>query len=86
MDKETKVRENRLRRAADRRGLKLSKSRSRDPSAIDFGRYALIDVESGGTVHAVRADRWIHCLSLEEVEDWLGMGHATIRPPCSSIP
>jgi hypothetical protein len=34
----------RLRRMADRNGLRLVKSRSRDPRAVDYGLYALIDV------------------------------------------
>jgi len=34
-----KVRENRLRRAAGRQGLRLIKSRRRDPRAVDYGRY-----------------------------------------------
>lgn len=38
-----KVRENRLRRMAARRGLQLVKSRRRDPGAWDFQTYALID-------------------------------------------
>ena len=37
-----KVRENRLRRAANRQGLKLIKSRRRDPRALDFGAYWLV--------------------------------------------
>jgi hypothetical protein len=37
-----KVRENRLRRMADRQGLKLVKSRRRDPRALDYGTYALV--------------------------------------------
>ncbi len=36
-----KVRENRLRRMAERQGLKLHKSRRRDPRAIDYGTYHL---------------------------------------------
>lgn len=72
MDQETKVRENRLRRAADRQGLRLSKSRSRDPKALDFGLYALIDTETNGTVHPMLANRWSHALTLDEVEQWLG--------------
>jgi hypothetical protein len=36
-----KVRENRLRRMAERQGLRLEKSRRRDPSAIGYGRYML---------------------------------------------
>jgi hypothetical protein len=37
-----KVRENRLRRKAERQGLKLVKSRRRDPLALDYQLYALI--------------------------------------------
>jgi hypothetical protein len=40
---EYKVLENRLRRAARRQGLHLEKSRTRDPQALDFGRYWLLD-------------------------------------------
>jgi hypothetical protein len=40
-DPADKVRENRVRRAAERQGLQLEKSRRRDPRAIDFGRYWL---------------------------------------------
>lgn len=40
---EYKVLENRMRRAAERQGLRLEKSRARDPNAIDFGSYQLID-------------------------------------------
>jgi hypothetical protein len=43
MDTAGKVRENRLRRAAERRGLRLEKSRRRDPGAIGYGTYQLID-------------------------------------------
>jgi hypothetical protein len=39
-----KVRENRLRRVAERRGLRLEKSRRRDPRAIDWGTYQLVDL------------------------------------------
>jgi len=34
-----KVRENRLRRAAGRQGLRIVKSRRRDPLALDYGRF-----------------------------------------------
>lgn len=61
-----KVRENRLRRVAERRGLRLEKSRRRDPQAIDFGGFMLIDnymncVVSGGNPYA-------YSLSLDDVE------------------
>ncbi len=42
-DGEYKVFENRLRRAARRQGLRLEKSRTRDPRALDYGKYWLLD-------------------------------------------
>jgi hypothetical protein len=70
-DEGNKVRENRLRRAADRQGLRLEKSRSRDPNAIDYGLYALIDVQTSGTVNSAIADRWVHSWMLDVVEEYL---------------
>jgi hypothetical protein len=43
MDTRTKVRENLLRRMADRQRLQLQKSRRRDPNALDYGTYWLTD-------------------------------------------
>ncbi|MFF0469349.1 hypothetical protein ACFYPX_18195 [Micromonospora zamorensis] len=43
MNTDEKVRENRLRRAADRQRVTLTKSRRRDPKAWDYGRYWLHD-------------------------------------------
>ncbi|WP_422634821.1 hypothetical protein [Sphingobium sp.] len=37
-----KVRENKLRRMAERQGWLLEKSRRRDPKAKDFGKYRLL--------------------------------------------
>jgi hypothetical protein len=61
-----KVREDRLRRMADRQGLILHKSRRRDPRALDYGRYKLLDantrfVKGGGD----------HGMTLDEVERFL---------------
>lgn len=42
MDQEEKVRENRLRRMAQRQGLRLAKTRRLDPLAIDYGTYQLV--------------------------------------------
>lgn len=51
--------ENRLRRMAERQGLKLEKSRRRDPHAIGFGGYQLTDqrnvVVFGGAPHEFSA-------------------------------
>ncbi len=63
-----KVKENRLRLTAERRGLKLKRSRRRDPKAVDFGGYMLVDIRTdavvlGGGVFSFQA-------SLEEVETY----------------
>ena len=41
-----KRREARLRRLADRAGVRIEKSRRRDTLATDFGMYSLIDVRA----------------------------------------
>ncbi|MFE0532042.1 hypothetical protein ACFW0V_31015 [Micromonospora parva] len=68
-DSATKVRENRLRRAARRQGLTLEKSRSRDPKALDFGTYHLRD--ESGKVIAKGGTRAAYGLSLDQVEEQL---------------
>lgn len=67
-----KSRETRLRNTADRSGYKLSRSRSRDPRAVDYGLYALIDVQTGGAINPAIANRWVHSWSLDECEAYLG--------------
>lgn len=57
-----KVRENRLRRTAERRGLKLTRSRRRDPKAIDYGLYWLTDAQTGKPVSPAAG------LHLDEIE------------------
>jgi hypothetical protein len=66
-----KVMENRLRRVADRRGLKLVKSRSRDVNAVDYGLFALIDVRTGGAINPAIANRWACSWTIEEVRSYL---------------
>ena len=68
---ENKVRENRLRRAADRQGLKLRRSPRRDENAIDYGLYALTSVGEGrGTIHE-QGPISIFTLDLDDVEQYL---------------
>jgi hypothetical protein len=68
-DQEVKVQENRLRRAAERQGLRLVKSRRRDPRAFDYGKYMLVDVQTNGVVFGVVAG---HIgADLDEVEAYL---------------
>lgn len=45
-----KIRENRLRRVAARRGKMLVKSRRRDPEALDYGLYVLVEDCKGNRV------------------------------------
>ncbi len=43
MDQDEKVRVNRLRRMAARRGLRLIRSRQRDPGGLDYGKFRVED-------------------------------------------
>ena len=65
------VRENRVRRMAKRRGYRLVKSRSRDPQAVDYDLYAVIDVRTNGAVNPPIAGRWLCSWLLDKVEDYL---------------
>ena len=62
-----KVRENRLRRMADRQGLALQKCRRRDPRAFDFGTYQLIDPWLSNAVVAKHHESG-YGLTLDDVE------------------
>ena len=68
------IRENRLRRMAERQGLRLTKVRPRDPGVIEHGIYTLERDQS----HAVEPPRsdipWGTPLSLDEVEALLKGG------------
>ena len=64
-----KVRENRARRAAERQALKLTRSRRRDPRAIDYGGYWLHDIETGAEIIGGR-----HGVPLETIEEQLNKG------------
>jgi transcriptional regulator with XRE-family HTH domain len=64
-----KVREIRLRRMAERQGLKLARSRRRDPRAIDYGRYMIVDTFTN-TVVAGELNT-PGALDLDEVEAYL---------------
>ncbi len=58
-----KVRENRLRRMAGRQGFVLVKSRRRDPRAVDYGGYWLVDPRANALVAGEQFG-----LDLDEVE------------------
>ena len=65
-----KTREIRLRRMAERQGLALHKSRRRDPRALDYDRWTIVDTDTGtvvaGTTHTGRPS-----FSLDDVEHFL---------------
>ena len=46
MDAKERVRERRIRRMAERQGYKLSRSARRDPRALDYRKYSLIDLRT----------------------------------------
>ena len=74
MDAKTKVRENRLRRMASRQGLRLEKSKQRDPMALDYGKYSLANGRRGHIYVLIgQAD-------LDQLEEWLEIG----RQPASA--
>lgn len=65
-DMSWKVRENRLRRMAERQGLQMQKSRRRDQRAVDWGTYRLIDPATNSVVsYAGWCD---YGLTLDEIE------------------
>jgi hypothetical protein len=56
MNTTEKVRENRLRRMADRQGLRLVKSPRRDPRALGYGTYRLVGPQANSTSGALTID------------------------------
>ena len=67
--RDNQVRENRLRRMADRQGLRLEKSRRRDPQALTFGTYRLVDLYTNNLVLGDR-ERGFGC-DLDGLEKYL---------------
>ena len=64
--KNEEAREDRLRRSAVRQGLRLEKSRRRDPRAFDYGTYQLVDLY----LNTLVAGNWNYGygLTLDQVE------------------
>jgi hypothetical protein len=71
MSEEEKVRENRLRRKIERMGYMLMKSRARDPDALTYGGFQIVDPETkmliAGWGNAERG----YALDLDGVEAWI---------------
>jgi hypothetical protein len=66
---QNKVRENRIRRAAQRQGLTLTKSRRRDARATDFGTFMLIDEQTNAVVAS--GSQYSYGMDLDAVEAFL---------------
>lgn len=64
-----KVHENRLRRMAERQGLRLEKSRRRDPRALDYDRWYILDTQTRTVIAGLDAGR--HAMTLAQVEAFL---------------
>jgi hypothetical protein len=69
MDQAERVRERRLRRMADRQGFALRKSRRRDPRAMDYDGWMIVDAFTNTIVAGELNSR--RALSLDEVEAYL---------------
>jgi len=67
---EDKVRENKLRRMAERQGRKLEKSRRRDPRAVDYGGYMLLDARTNAVIAG--DSPFAYSLTLDDVEAMVG--------------
>jgi hypothetical protein len=64
--------ENRLRRAARRLGLRLEKSRSRDPHDPTFGGYMLVYIERNAIAYGAAGHKEHgYGLTLDDVETYL---------------
>ena len=64
-------REARLRSTAERQGLRLFKSKRRDPRAIDYGTYILVDVTTNTVVCGGTDGGFQNGLDLDAVEQAL---------------
>jgi hypothetical protein len=70
-DTTDKVRENRLRRMAERQGLLLQKSRRRDHLAWDFGLFQLVDPDDEDKRLIGDLSRKGYGANLDEIEHYL---------------
>jgi hypothetical protein len=66
---EEKVMENKLRRMAARQGLQLVKCRRRDPRALGYGGYMVVDIARNFVVAGAHPIEY--SLTLEDVEEHL---------------
>jgi hypothetical protein len=64
-----KVRENRLRRMLARRGYQLVKNRARDPRALGYGKYMIMNLsdnrEAAGGLDLDAVEQWVRRTDME---------------------
>lgn len=77
MDPSEKTREKRLRRMADRQGFFLTRSRRRDPRALGYGRFAIVDKFTGAPVYGELDTH--NSLSMDDVEAWLTSDERSLK-------
>jgi hypothetical protein len=72
-----RTREARLRRAAERQGFQVCKSRRRDRRALGYGRYWIADARTGDVIAGLtEPDPYaVPEMTLDEVEQWLSQDH-----------
>ena len=68
-DTPEKAKEVRLRRTAQRQGLTVARSRSRNPMAPDYGYYAIADMNTNAWEAGISSTG--HSMTLDDVEKWL---------------
>jgi hypothetical protein len=66
-----KTRENLMRRKAARYGLRLIKSNRRDPDALDYGLFALVDPRTNGAINPALVGQFVCSWSLDQIEAYL---------------
>ena len=71
VDTATRTREQRLRRMAGRQGLKLHKSPRRDPRALDYGAYILVDARTNAVVYGGAEGGFLAGPDLDRIERYL---------------
>lgn len=78
-----KVRENRLRRMAERQGLRLTKTRRRDRLAFDYGTWGLRDATTDDIVVGDERRKHGYGYTLDEIERYLTR---TVDRPLAAAP
>ncbi len=66
MESTDKTRENRLRRQLRKHGIRLKKSRIRNPNIDNYGHYMLIDIYKNLVIEGSRYD-----MTLDDIEDYV---------------